>query len=289
MCAWGIEPLTAVTTRADLCLSENPMKFTSAFLLLASLGLLGTAEAATKLPLYDDFSAPGIDRAKWFDTEADRYVTDKGRLALVRYVLGGTTSDAGANVENFVLNVAAPTQARSLKATITVTAVKQDESCAANAVVGASYARLIATYFNIRPGGPLPGDRTGDVGAQVRLSRSSNSADPAGVLRVQGVPFVCTNADCSTSTVYASQADLGQVQAGTAVIATLNWDRKNNKFQFIRDKLTPVDVPYSDDDSAAPVLLQNTIGLRNIVANCQTGPRVKGGIEALFDDVGIAP
>jgi len=265
------------------------MTFIPAFLLLASLGLLGTAQAATKLPLYDDFATPGIDRAKWFDTEADRTLNGKGRLTLGRYVLGGTASDSGANVENFVLNVAAPTQARSLKATIIVTAVKQDESCAANATIGSSYARLIATYFNIRPGGPVPGDRTGDVGAQVRLSRASNSTDTAGVLRVQGVPFVCTNADCSTSTVYASMADLGQVQVGTALTAQLNWDKRNNKFQFIRDTLTPVDVPYSDDDSAAPVLLQNTLGLRNIVPNCHSGLQVKAGIEALFDNVGIAP
>jgi hypothetical protein len=258
-------------------------------IVLAILGPLASAQAATKLPLYDDFSAADLNRTKWIETEAARYVNEKGRLVLQRQLFGGTASDAGANVENFVLNVAAPTQARSLKATITVTAVKQDESCAANATVGSSYARLIATYFNVRPGGPLPGDRTGDVGAQVRLSRASNSTDAAGVLRVQGVPFVCTNADCSASAIYASVADLGQIQVGTALVAQLNWDKKNNRFQFIRDKLPPVDVSYSDDDNAAPVLSQNTLGLRNIVPNCHSGSQVKAGIAALFDDVGIAP
>jgi hypothetical protein len=264
------------------------MAIRSPLVLLAGLCLAGTTLAA-KVPLYDDFSGPGIDRSKWNEAETWRYVDDKGRLTMGRYIFGATTSDSGVTLDNLNLSVSEPTSAKTLKATITVTAVNVDETCAANTSVSSSYARLTGSYFNVRSGGPLPGDRTGDVGAQIRVIRSSNSSDAAGVLKVQGVPFVCTNADCSTSSAYGAPADLGLVNVGTAVTAQINWDKKNNKFAFIRDNGTPVEVSYTDSDSTAPELAYNNISLRNVVANCQSGPRVKAGIEARFDNVGIAP
>ena len=45
---------------------------------------------------------------------------------------------------------------------------------------------------------------------------------------------------------------------------------------------------YTDDDSVAPSLPFNNLSLRNEVANCLSGARVKAGVSAEFDNVGLA-
>lgn len=255
--------------------------------LIAALAA-GGANAA-KVPLYDDFSGTGIDRAKWVETESWRYVDDsKGRLFLGRWVQGGNTSDSGLTLDSWNLSMTQSSPAKSLRATITVTDIQVNELCPSNPTPTFSRARLLGAFFNIRPGGPIQGDRTGDVLAQMRVGRLSNSADAPGVLRVQGVLSQCTNADCSTSGLIGNVADFGTVQVGTAVAAQIDWDKKNNKFTFTRDKLPTIQVSYTDDDSVAPSLPFNNLSLRNEVANCLSGARVKAGVSAEFDNVGLA-
>lgn len=254
-------------------------------------GLLAVAASfaaqAARPALYDDFSGAGIDRAKWNETEAWRFV-DNGKAKLGRWLYGGTASDTGVALESWNLTLSASAPPKALGATIKVTDIDTNEGCAFNTAPSRPRARIIAGYFNVRPGGPVPGDRTGDVLGLVQLIRASNSGDAPGVLRVQGVVAECTNADCSLAGSLYS-ADLGTVMKGSAVVAQMDWDKKNNLFRFTRDKTTIVETPYAENDSVGPSLAFANLSLRNETANCMSGPRAKAGIAAEFDDVRLAP
>lgn len=245
-----------------------------------------TAPAMAAPTLYDNFnSGLELDRSKWTEPEAWRALDEvNGRLIMGRYLFGGVASDTGLTLDswNSSLIIAAPVL--GLRANVTVTELNQDERCAANASVGQSGARLIGSHFNVRAGGPVAGDRTGDVLAQVRLRRTSNSLDAPGVLQAQGVVIQCTNADCSTSTVLPNGAvTLTTVPVGTPIRLQYSWDKANKKFVFGAGAFT-AEVPYTDTDTAAPSLLFANLSLRNEIQNCTAG-KVKGGIAAAFDNV----
>lgn len=252
-------------------------------LIAASLPL---AAPAAKLPLYDSFSGIEFDRAKWNEAEAWRDV-ENGKAKLGRWIYGGTASDTGVTVESWNLNVAGGGAPKGFAATLKVTENTPNDGCAFNPAPSRPRARLIAAYFNILPGGPLPGDRTGDVLALAQAVRASNSADAPGVFRVQGQVVECTTADCGGASLLYS-ADLGTVDIGTATSLQIDWDKKNNLFRFTRDKTTVVDTPYTESHGTAPSLPFANLSLRNEAANCLSGPKVKSGLAAEFDDVRIA-
>lgn len=254
----------------------------------AALAATSTLSHGAKLPLYENFSGDEIDRARWTETEAWRYL-DNGRAELGRWLFGGTAGDTGTTLENWGLNVAGGGAPKGFQARITVTDISASESCAANPATTWPRARLIASYFNVRPGGPLPNDRTGDILAQIVVGRASNSADAPGVLRVEGSLVECTVADCNSGSIVRQAVPLGTVALGTAVVARIDWSRSANAFSFSRDGGTPVTATYSDADGTASSLPFANIALRNQVPNCQSGPRVKAGLAAEFDDVRYAP
>lgn len=253
--------------------------------LLFAAGTTLTAHAA-KPPLYDDFAGDEIKRAKWLETEAWRF-TDKGKLHMGRWLHGGVGTDTGVVLESFNTTVSNSTPPKAFAATIKVTDIDPNEGCAFNPAPSVPRARIIAAYFNVRPGGPVPNDQTGDVLAQIRLVRASNSADAPGILRVEGNVVECTNANCSAVNLW-SFADLGTVPVGTAVAAQIDWSKSNNLFRFIRDKTTVVEATYTASDGTGAALPFVNLSLRNETANCASGPRAKAGIAAEFDDVRIA-
>ncbi len=253
---------------------------------LALLGLAGLSQAA-KPPIYDDFSSTtGLDRAKWFETEGWRFAEGKV-LNLGRSVMGNTASDSGVNLENFFLNTLDSTPPKGLSADITVTGISHLESCAANPALGRTQARLVAAYFSSRAGGPVAGDRTGDIGAMFRVGRDSNSAAPAGELNVQGVVFECTNADCSTSTS-PPVVNLGTTTIGTKVNGRIDWNKKTKTFQFTRDGGTPQSVVYTYANTGTPGSPFVNVSVRNEAPHCLSGPRTKVGMSAVYDNVGLS-
>ena len=132
-------------------------------------------------------------------------------------------------------------------------------------------ARLFGTFFNT--GAPVPGSFVGDVIVQVRAVRFSNSADPAGVLRVQGLASLCTSSDCNTSTLLGSVIDLGTVNVGTQTEVQMEWRKVDKKFVFLRDAGAQTgELPYTVSDAAGPGRPLQSIGTRIDVANCATAP-----------------
>jgi hypothetical protein len=264
------------------------MRSNALSLLVLGLGFTALSHAA-KVPLYDDFSGDGIDRSKWTETEAVRYIDDKGRLVLGRFLLGGTASDSGVTPETWSLNQVNAAPPKVWGADITVTDLYVSDTCATNTTPSRSAARLIASYFNVRPGGPLPNDRTGDVLAQIRAQRFSNSTDAPGVLQVSGIVSACTNADCSTTVAIGAVQPLGSVSLGSKLTAQISWDKAGNTFWFQRDQQAALPVAYTDADNVAPSVSFSNVNIRNEAANCLSGPRVKVGSAALFDNVRLKP
>jgi hypothetical protein len=259
---------------------KNPIKSG----LLALCALAGLTAQAAKLPLVDDFNAPEIDAAKWNQAESIRLL-DKGQLDLARWSFGGTTSNTSTTVEQFGLNATDTAPAKSLVATFTVTDLDRVDACAANTSASATRVRLMSNIFNTRSGGPVATDMTGDVLMSVFVRRLSNSADGAGVSRAYGALVQCTDFDCIgvNSLVFK---DLGTVALNTPVTLQADWDAAARTVSYTRDKGTPVVASYSVVATGQPGRPFNVLHLRNEVANCTAG-RVKAGMEALVDNVGI--
>ena len=85
----------------------------------------------------------------------------------------------------------------------------------------------------------------GDVIAQIRVARFSNSSDAPGVLRVQGVASLCTSPDCGFASPVGNVVELGTVAVGTPTVLQLEWDQGGQAFRFSRDGVTGT-VGYAD-------------------------------------------
>lgn len=246
----------------------------------------GTAHAA-KLPVFDNFndSNVGIDSTKWRDSESLRFIDTTGKLTLGRWTYGSNTTDIGGTVETFGTSATDNAPAKVLKVTVVANSL-EPTPCAANTTPSAVQARTIGAFFSTRAGGPVAGDATGDVLAQIGLRRASNSVDAPGVMRVSGGVPQCTNADCSTSTNLGG-FDLGTAGIGDKVVLQITWDEANSKFLFSRDGGTPVEVSHAAvTKTGQPGRQYNNVTIRNTTANC-TASRVRAGMEASFDDFAI--
>ena len=162
------------------------------------------------------------------------------------------------------------------------------DTCAANTSASASRARLMGSFFSVRTGGPVAGDATGDIIANIYLRRASNSTDPAGTLRIVGAYAQCADSACATVTNGHSM-DLGTAVVGQKVQLQLEWDKANQQFAYIVDGGTPVNHSYVGMLGArtgTPGNPFNHVAVRNEVPNC-VASRPMAGMEALFDNFGL--
>ncbi|MFZ2988116.1 hypothetical protein [Ideonella sp.] len=255
----------------------------------ALLSILGaSASAATPPPTYDEFTSLAISPDLWNEGATIRQVDSKGKLNLARYIYGNQSSNAGQTVENLNLSLTDNAPAKSLRAVITATEAASIQGCAANTSSSNARARIIGAYFNVRAGGPVPGDATGDILAQAYLIRYSDTTDAAGVVQVGGNIVQCNNSDCSSSSLITS-VSMGTTTVGTAVGLQIDWDKKNSQFLFTRGKEAAVPASYLGlKHTVAPARPFNNVSIRTAVANCMGSPRVKAGMAASFDVIGIS-
>jgi hypothetical protein len=251
---------------------------------LAVWAACGAASALESYALYDNFQATALDPVKWQDGERSR-TTFSNTLRLVQRDWGSTTSDTGNPGISWSESLARVGPVAQLRATLKVVAIDMT-GCAANPSATGVRGRVMGTFFN--SGNRASGSNVGDVFAQVYATRYSNSADAAGVLRVEGWLGMCTASDCSTATQIGTTAALGTVNVGTAVLLQVDWDRADKQFLFSRDKGTATPVSYVGiDDSADPGSAFKSVGTRTTVASCASGPRAFGYIDARFDNVAV--
>jgi hypothetical protein len=242
-----------------------------------------TAHAET-FSTYDDFSALAIDPARWFDGERLREIRN-GALNLKQRSFGAGGSDSGQTAVNWNESLVNPQAVTWLRARVKVQAYEVN-SCAANTTAAQSRARVLGSFFNV--GTPTPGSQVGDVIAQIRVTRFSNSADPAGVLRVQGLVSLCTAADCSTSSLIGNVVELGTVTLNQWATVQVKWSKGGNAFLFARDGADySGSVGYAESDANPPGVAFKQVSTRLDLPNCASAPRVVNSVNAWFDNISV--
>ncbi|RQP23044.1 hypothetical protein [Piscinibacter terrae] len=254
---------------------------------LAAVALFATTAAHALEPFapYDQFDEKPLDPARWVEGEQVRAIRGSA-LQLMQRKLGVGGSDTGLTFANFNTNLTAPAVVTSLRARITVNALEVN-ACPSNPALGQSRARIIGTLFNVNAA-PTPGSMVGDVTAQVRITRFSNSADPAGLLRVQGLALLCTSPDCSLGTTIGNVVDLGTVTTGTPTVVQYQWDKASRSIYFARDHgALAGTVGYALSDAAPPGLAFHELSTRLDLPNCMSAARVPGSVDAKFDNIAV--
>src|SRR2546428_1958646 len=147
--------------------------------LLASVSFPALASIA----LYDDFSTPLINPAKWFSfaahgTDTLLRVTD-GALRMVYRAYGGLTSNDGNQSSAVGLHFLHPDGIMKMQATIRVTEY-ESIGCPGNGLPTFVRGRLVGFFFSSAP--TDPGDISATVVATIGVGRLSNSTDPPGTL-----------------------------------------------------------------------------------------------------------
>ena len=240
------------------------------------------AQALEPFKIYDRFTDRTIDPARWSDNEKIREIKG-GAMRLMQRTYGLGNADAGFTPTSWSSNLNSnPQDITAIKATITVNALETN-ACPSNPAVGDARARIVGGFFNT--GVATPGSQLNDAIAQVRLYRASNSTDPAGVLRVQGILSICTTADCNGAATVGNIVDLGTVMVGTPTTVSLQWDQPGKTFYFSRDGGTPGTVAYAQSDASVPGVLFRQVSTRVVVPSCQSAPRVSAVVDAQFDNV----
>lgn len=252
---------------------------------LAALCLAApSAQALESLALYDDFGAPTLDPQHWAADLQSRGV--EGEALRLRWRgRGGSASDSGtALMDGRRVSIARALPVTKLRANVRVTALELT-GCAANPTPTSVSAGIGGLFFNT--GNRGSGSSVGDVAATLWATRDSASADAPGVLRVQGRIFLCTDRHCDAMSQLGSTVDLGAVASGTGVLLQLEWDRANKRFLFSRDGGPAAPLAYTLDDSADPGRQYKSLMAATTIANCASGPRALGAIDARFDKVAV--
>lgn len=253
------------------------------FAIAAALLLAGGSAAAQEAyTSWDTFGVPEIRFDRWLFGERVRVVKAQ-TLAMVQRDYGDQIGDTGRRSQSWGHTFDEPARITQMRALVTVNSYEAT-GCGANPTSSVTIARLVGDYFNT--GAPTPGSQVNDVIGQIRLIRQSNSADPAGVLRVEGAIDQCTTPDCSSS-ISLGLVPLGTVNTGTVVKLQIEWDEPGDRFHFRKDNDAVQTLTYSVPDSAAPGVPSKSLGLRTGVANCLSGPRTAAGMDATFDYVQV--
>lgn len=254
----------------------------------ASLTAVLAAPAAHALNLYDDFTSTSIsphwdgnERAQFGATLAEsRRAIQSGALRIEVKGWSDRFSNTGTGrVRNEVIfeNSALITE---MKATVTPRTIIPG-TCAGNASVGNSRARLIGSFFNI--GTVKPGSEYNDVLASIQVYRLSSSTDASGVLRVLGAVYLCTDSECiNTSTV--GSVDLGTTTVNTPVDLHVTWDKANKQFAFQKGTDAAQNVVYTFTGSQAPEYGAKRLEAAGDIPNCSAS-RASTATFVDFDNV----
>lgn len=248
--------------------------------------LLPVCAFAEPLAVYENFDSDQINPARWSTSTTERRIeSSSGTLRLMQRDWAETGSNSGTAGRSHGLGLANGIRVSQLQATIRVT---EYEAVGCNESGGAATnvrARLIGSFFNT--GNRTSGSNVGDLAAQIKIQRDSNSADAANVLRVSGNIFICSDSTCSTSS-FIGGAELGTINVGGTATLAMEWDKPGKRFVFIRDDgAFTGQVAYTQSDSAYPGAHFMSLGTRTDVANCTGSPRPRGLVDARFDQVKV--
>jgi hypothetical protein len=247
------------------------------------------AHAQGSLVLYDDFSTPLIDPARWFGAEPGQSVAleavrvrsvnqdNKGQLHLAYRSYGSTDFDGGTEGAFLSLFFTNPTSVTAVRATVQVNKLKATGCPTPNSAPTSARAQITGRFFNT---GTTPANDIGDVAATIEISQFSNET----VLRVLADVFQCSATPCSQATSFG-HLDLGVISLGSSAKLLIQWDQPNHQFIFQRDNGPLAVVPYMVSDTAPPFGQFKTLDIFNDVANCTATPRPVGFVDAFYSNV----
>jgi hypothetical protein len=185
---------------------------------------------------------------------------------------GETDRNISSRTSSTFLNIANPAGIVQIEALMGVLDVLV-ERCQANGTPSAASLLIAMTAFN-DGSSTGPGDRTGDYNAVVQVIRRSNSADAAGILRVEGRVTKCQDAACllENQQQIGALKDLGvTIPVGVAFTMRLTWDATSKRFQAGVNNAS-VNLPYSPANDALPAVQRSAgIEIRSTTANCVAG------------------
>lgn len=261
------------------------MKHAAHLVALALAGAaLSPAQAAEAYSSWDNFnSGTELNQARWQSPERILRI-EGGALRALQRDLGGQSNNTGLFNNSWGTNLKNPHLITQMRAAVTVNNVGVT-GCAANPNSSSVQARLVGSFFNAGPG--LATSRVNDVGATIRLLRSNPSVDAPGLLRVLGVVYQCATPECNGGEIGLATVDLGTAAIGETVVLKMEWEQAFKRFNFYRGTIPVVRLTYTVDDSQAPFLPFKGIGTRTSMANCLSGDRTDGFIDAKFDNVNV--
>lgn len=227
--------------------------------------------------IYEDWSNPTIRSDRWrgYEDGGQEIMREvKGGKLIMRYRREGTTSlDSGSTSSDNVLEVTNPALVDKMEADFRVRDLIVT-GCAANAEPSrVRAARLRMGLFNDGTS-TGPGDRTGNHFAAIEASRTSNSTDAPGILRIRGRLNRCSNSGCSSSTQVSFVALPQTVTLEQKFTLRMIWDAPNDQVLFGVDTDPDVSLPYVVDDSAPVISDFAHIHIFHTTANCMAGPTV---------------
>ena len=236
-----------------------------------------------KWKLFDNFNDTAIDQSTW-PGMLDRAREVAGRqLRLMALDYAATNSNSGYVGVNQQQTFPKPNLVNEIRATVTASAYDV-VGCEANPAVASAQARIYGAFFNTGAG--TNGSSLGDVEAQMRLQRQSDSLEAEGVLKVYAVVARCDDANCQSATELGI-ADFGTINLGEPATLEMRWDRPNKRFLFSRDDKPAVSLIYSVQDAGSAHAPYANVSIRNVIPNCTSGTRPTSMMDALFDDVSI--
>ena len=259
------------------------------------LGTWGFAEALEPLKLYDNFEQIPINPDKWggnefhfggdtFELVRETIQDPEGHhLRMLNRFYNQTNIDTGVSFGLFRLAFKLPSTITAIRSRVQVLNF-ESTGCPQNSTPTRAVAQIFGFFFNTGAAS-FPGDGTLDVIAGVAVRRPSNSTAPPNVLEIFYFVGHCMDPNCVDSPFLGSGL-LGTVTTGEWVSLLVQWDRRNHRFIFQRDKMPPRFVTYDGfTDTADPGIQLKTLDAAQFVANCVAGPRPVGMVDALFDDV----
>jgi hypothetical protein len=264
---------------------EHSMKIgrIAAPVLLAATACTPALAAVEGYTVVDPFDGTTINAENWLDQERVRSLTGTALRHIQRDV-GRRTSNSSGSAFSWSSSLSRPTPVTQLRGIVRVGALSVT-GCGANGYQARARARLLGTFFNT--GVRTTGSNVGDVLAQVWMARGANSADPAGVMRVEGWVGVCLDATCQGAQQIGSTVSLGTASVGDSVTLAVEWDRAAKTFNFLRDGgASSGSVTYTVNDSFEPSVAFKTVGTRTEVPNC-TATAAEASIDATFDTISV--
>jgi hypothetical protein len=276
-------------------------RFVFSIILVLSVFVAFTAQA--QLTVYDDFSGPFVDTARWaprtlWGDDVSIYEGGfrilKGKLSFFNRTYGAVLDDdATQNMRRQLFLRNAPAAGvTSIETSIQM--VKNGHEitgCAANPEPSETRVYIGGNFFNTGTVVPVPGNATGDIAAFIGFFKYSNSTTiPPGSMGVRARVRQCTNSDCSTyNDLHETLFNDLLIKVGKKTTLRITVDKNANTITFQVGKKIVDTYTYTVNDALAPGAINGAMRLEvaHYLANCPSTPRAVGWADVLFDYVSI--